>query len=62
MSTESHKLLDVRAAAAYLAISVRTMRKLLSSRSMPHYKIAGCVRIEQGDLDSFLRECRRAPL
>jgi excisionase family DNA binding protein len=62
MVNATRTLLDVRHAAAFLAVSVRTLRKLLAARTLPWFKIVGCVRVDQADLDAFLNKCRRALL
>lgn len=44
--------------AAYLSLSERTIRDMLSRGEFPSYKVAGARRIDPADVDSYLAEHR----
>ncbi|HET9060006.1 MAG TPA: helix-turn-helix domain-containing protein [Acidimicrobiales bacterium] len=52
-------LLDVRAAAEYLSVSVRTVKNLLSEGKLPYVKIGRATRLTAVDLDSYISQNRR---
>lgn len=47
-----------RTLAAYLAVSDRTVRQLLSDREIPSYRVAGARRIAAEDVDAYLARHR----
>lgn len=47
-------LLDSDAAAAYLSVSPRMVRRLTETRQLGFVKIGRHVRFHQGDLDAFI--------
>jgi excisionase family DNA binding protein len=52
-------LLDVRAAAEYLSVSVRTVKNLLSEGKLPYVKIGRATRLTAEDLDGYISQNRR---
>jgi excisionase family DNA binding protein len=53
-----HDLVDVAGAAAYLNTSARHVRRLVSERRLPHFKLGAKVRLSAADLDDFLASSR----
>lgn len=51
-------MLDISAAAAYLGVSDRYVRLLISERRLTYYKIGRLVRFQTEDLDAFLKAGR----
>lgn len=47
-------LLDPDAAAAYLGVSVRWIRRAIAERRIPVVKLGRCVRISTGALDALI--------
>ena len=47
-------LVDVSAAAAYMGVSPRFMRRLVAERRITFVKLGRHLRFELGDLDSFI--------
>jgi excisionase family DNA binding protein len=52
------RLLDVPAAAAYLAVSPRFMRRLVAERRVSFVKLGRHVRFDVEDLDRFVESGR----
>lgn len=48
------QLLTVKQAAAQLAVSERTVYRLLDEKKIPRIKMGGCARIRQDDLDNYI--------
>ena len=48
--------LDVREAAAYLAVSVVTLRRMVARGDLPHTRMGRVLRFRVVDLDRFLEE------
>ena len=48
------RYLSPRAVAEQLDVSVRTVRRWLSSGELRHYRLGGQIRIAQADLEAFL--------
>lgn len=46
--------IDVAHAARYLAVSERTIRRLVAGRAIGHRRLAGLIRFTQHDLDSYV--------
>jgi excisionase family DNA binding protein len=51
-------MFSVKSLAAYLALSERTVRDLLSQGELPSYKVAGARRIARSDVESWLHTRR----
>lgn len=58
------ELLNVRAAAAYLGMSTKTLYGFVEAGKITHYRVGlegrGAIRFKPGDLDQFV-ESRRVP-
>jgi len=50
---------SVEQAAAYLNVSPRFIRRLVSERRIPHLKIGRLVRIRPDDLEAYAELCLR---
>jgi len=48
-------VLDVREAAAYLAISEETVRRYVRSGELPHTRVGRSIRFRLVDLDAYLK-------
>ena len=48
-------LLSMRAAAAYLTISIRSLWTLTNSGAIPVVRIGRCVRVSRAALDAYIR-------
>ncbi len=57
-SPGSRRLLDIQQAADHLGRNVSFVRRLVSRREVPHFKIGGALRFDIRDLDRFLEACR----
>jgi excisionase family DNA binding protein len=53
-TTPAPSLLDVPAAAAYLGVSERWMRRAVAERRLPHVKCGRLVRFEPAELDAYI--------
>lgn len=47
--------LDLQEAAAYLAVSVSTMRRLVERGDLPHARVLNSLRFRVEDLDAYLQ-------
>ena len=56
------RLLDVPAAAAYLAVSPRFMRRLVAERRVSFVKLGRHVRISEADIAAFIESGRVTPM
>ena len=56
--TERQGFFTPKTLAAYLALSERTVRQMLTEGVIPSYRIAGSRRIDPRDVDNYLRRCR----
>lgn len=54
--------LDFLGACAYLGITERYMRRLVSTRRIRHYKVGKFVRFAPADLDAFMSANVREPV
>lgn len=54
VSAPAAPLLDSDAAATYLSVSPRMVRRLTETRQLPFVKIGRHVRFHQADLDAFI--------
>jgi len=45
-------------AAAYLNVNERYMRRLVSERRIPYFKVGRLLRFSPADLDAFIESCR----
>jgi excisionase family DNA binding protein len=60
---QSHiELLSVPGAAAFLTISVSSMRRLQEGRHIPFFKVGGSIRFAKVDLVSYLARQRIGPV
>lgn len=55
------KLVDTRAAAAYLAVHPNTLRRLVDQRKIKVYRPGRSVRFDLADLDRYLDVCSVEP-
>jgi excisionase family DNA binding protein len=53
-----HELMPLADAAAYLCVSVRTIRRMIDRRLVPFFKVSGSIRLDRDDLDLYLKRCR----
>mgnify|MGYP000616216605 CR=1 FL=1 len=53
---EGPNLVDIDAAAAYLDVSVRFMRRMIAERRITHCKIGKYVRFDTAVLDAYIEE------
>jgi excisionase family DNA binding protein len=53
---------DIITAARVLSVSVKTIRRLVESRQLAHYRVGRAIRIAVVDLDAFMAECRVEPV
>ncbi len=58
-TVNSDPLLNVEEAAEYLATTVRNIRRMVSNRAIPHYKVGKFVRFKRSELDQFILRGRR---
>ena len=56
------ELLNVRQAAAFMTISVPTMRRLQSERFVPFIKVGGSLRFLKRDLEAYITKQRYEPI
>ena len=49
-------------AAAYLNLTERYMRRLVSERRIPYLKVGRLLRFRAEDLDAYLEQCRVEPM
>jgi len=55
------QLIDLQEAAEFLGTTVRHLRRLVGGRAIPHYKVGGKVRFDEGELERWLDDRRRGP-
>ncbi len=53
-SAAASAALDIRAAAEYLGVTERYMRRLVAERRVKHYKLGKFLRFHPADLDALL--------
>lgn len=58
----TQRLMSVRDAAKYLAISERTLWNLTNEKKIPAAKIGRCVRYDVKDIDRFINQAKGATL
>lgn len=52
----ARKLKSINAAAIYLNVSTRTIRRYIAQGKLPAYRVGGTlVRVDQADLDALVR-------
>ncbi len=56
----SEPLLDIEAVAHRLGVTPRFVRRLVSERRIPHFKVGHFVRFDRIEVDEWLMEQRRA--
>ena len=54
-------LLDINSLAEQLAVTQRFIRRLVSERRIPHYKVGHFIRFDQDEIDEWLQDQRRDP-
>ncbi len=54
-------LIDVDAAAERLNVTPRFVRRLVTERRVPYFKVGKFIRFDAVELDSWLAECRVGP-
>lgn len=60
MSDINRRLLNVKAAATYLSIGVRTMERLLADGEVLKVRIGSRTLIDQRDLDGYVERIKRS--
>lgn len=55
------ELLTVKGAATQLAVSVKTVRRLIDAGKLKHKRIGRCIRIDARDVTSFILSAEPAP-
>ena len=55
-------VLTTEEAAEKLGVSTRTMRRLVAQRRIRHWRVGRLVRLQAGDVDSFLSRCMVEPV
>ena len=58
---EKKTMLDVKAAAEWLGVEERFIRRLVAERRVRYYKVGRHVRFDADDLDGFLARSRVEP-
>ncbi len=58
VATERRAFFTPKTLAAYLAISERTVRTMLSEGTIPSYRVEGARRIDAADVDHYLAKRR----
>jgi excisionase family DNA binding protein len=61
-SIESIELMDIKEAAAFLKVSVTTMRRLQQQREVSFIKVGGAVRFAKSDIVSYIIRKRVAAI
>ena len=51
-------LMPMNDAAAFLCVSKRTLRRMIDRRQIPFFKVSGSIRLEQSDLENYLKRVR----
>lgn len=51
-------LCNVQEAAKRLTVSVPTVRRLINGGQLRAYKVGALLRIDEGDIEAYLRSCR----
>lgn len=51
---ERRSLLDVEAAASYLAVTPRWIRRAVTNKTVPYIKVGKLLRFDPDDLDRYL--------
>ncbi len=51
-------LIDVDAAAARLSVTPRFVRRLVTERRVPYFKVGKFIRFDPAELDEWLAHCR----
>ena len=60
LTTVKDRLLTVPEAATIMAISTKQVRRLISSKELPHIRIGTRVRITTEDLQNYIARMRQA--
>jgi excisionase family DNA binding protein len=55
-------VLTTEEAAERVGVSTRTMRRLVAQRRIRHWRVGRLVRLQAGDVDSFLSRCTVEPV
>ena len=55
-------LIDIAAAADRLGVSPRFMRRLVTERRVPYYKVGHFIRFDPDELNEWLQEHHRPPI
>jgi excisionase family DNA binding protein len=61
MSREEIIWLSTREAARRLGITTRTLYRLIDSGQIPAYKFGRVIRLQEGEVDTFIEQARIAP-
>jgi excisionase family DNA binding protein len=57
--TSKHRhLLTVDQVAGFLAVSTKSVRRMIKDGRLPHHRISGSVRVSAADLDAFIAMSR----
>ena len=52
-------MMDINSVAEHLAVTQRFVRRLVSERRIPYYKVGHFIRFDQDDVENWLRDQRR---
>lgn len=55
-------LIDVDSAAEHLSVTPRYIRRLVSERRVPYYKVGKFIRFDIAELEQWLKRCYIEPL
>jgi excisionase family DNA binding protein len=61
MERNSHRLVPIDEAAAYLGRNERFMRRVVAQRVIPFYRVGHRILFDIADLDAYLAACRVEP-
>lgn len=58
MSSSLHKMHTIAEVAEFLRCSERSLRRMIASKKLPHYRIESQIRISSSDLEAYLAKAR----
>ncbi len=61
MATTEIRWLSTNDAAARLGVSLRTLYKFIDEGNLPAYKFGRVIRLQEGEVDSFIQGARIEP-
>jgi len=54
--------LDIAGAAEYLSVSTKTIRRLIGTGQLAHYRVGRAIRVAVGDLEEYMAAQRVEPI